>query len=336
MILAIETSCDDSSAAIVSQAGEVISSTVSSQHEIHREFQGIVPELASRRHCELINIILKETVRTAKIDWAELTAVAVTRGPGLIGSLLVGMTAAKAISLRFSLPLIPVNHIEAHAYSAELEHPVNYPYISLVASGGHTMIFLIESADSYQVLGQTRDDAAGEAYDKVARMLKLGYPGGPVIEQAAQQGNPRSIPLPRPTLTGERRWNWRMDNYDFSFSGLKTAVYYHLKNNPRTNPADLAAAFQQAANDCLVYKTITAAEKHNIPRITIGGGVTANRNLQESFGRQCAQRSIELYIPSNRYCTDNAAMIGHRARNLPPVTDYRMNAEANLKLTPSS
>lgn len=334
MILAIETSCDDTSAALVSANGELYSSVVSSQHDVHKKYEGVVPELASRRHCEVITVIIREALEQAEMDWTDVDAVAATQGPGLIGSLLVGLAAGKALSLRFDLPLIPVHHIEAHAYSAELEYELKYPYVTLVASGGHTIIFLVRSSRDYEVLGQTRDDAAGEAYDKVAKMLELGYPGGPAIEKSAREGEPQAISFPRPTLTGSKRWNWRIEDFDFSFSGLKTAVYYYLNENPDATRADVAASFQRSVNDCLVHKTVEAARKYNVPRITLGGGVAANSALQESFRQRAENFDLEIFVPSLQFCTDNAAMIGYRAGQLNTTADLDLNANPNLSLNP--
>ncbi len=329
MLLVVETSCDDTSVAVVDSTGDIISNVVSSQDEIHRKYSGVVPELASRRHCETITVILKEALDKAKISWAEVKKIAVTEGPGLVGSLLVGIAGARTISQRYNLPLIPVNHLEAHAYSVEIENEMEYPYISLVASGGHSIVLLINSPHDYRVLGQTRDDAAGEAYDKVAKMLNLGYPGGPEIEKLAQQGDPGAIDFPRPTLTGEKRWNWRIDDYDFSFSGLKTAVYYFLSQNPKTEPANIAASFQQAINDCLVYKTIRAAREHEIKRIGIGGGVVANQNLRTSLEEQAEKNGHHIFTPSFQYCTDNAAMVGYRA------TQQKTGRKENIRVKPN-
>lgn len=333
MLLALETSCDETSAAVVDPEGTIVSHTVASQHEIHEKYKGIVPELASRRHCEVINVILKETLEEAQIGWEALRGVAVTHGPGLVGSLLVGITGAKAISFRFELPLIPVNHIEAHAYSVEIDHNIDYPYISLVASGGHTVILLVNSSQDFEVLGGTRDDAAGEAFDKVAKMLDLGYPGGPEIERLAGEGNPEAIDFPRPTLTGSGRWNWRIDDYDFSFSGLKTAVYYYLSEHPEADSADVAASFQRALNDCLVYKTVEAAREHEVNQVALGGGVVANQTLRDCFEKQAAKHNLELFSPSFEYCTDNAAMIGFRAQQVEATAGPELNAEPNLSLT---
>ena len=332
MILAIETSCDDTCASILTPEGEVLSSVITGQEEIHAEYNGIVPELASRRHCELINIVLKKTLARAGIELEDLTEVAVTYGPGLIGSLLTGIAAAKAIAARFDIPLIPVNHIEAHAYCLLLEYDLEYPFISLVASGGHSMLLEVKSGTEYELLGRTRDDAAGEAYDKVANMLNLGYPGGPAIQKLAQDGNPETIKFPRPTLGDGKRWQWRVENYDFSFSGLKTAVYYHLKDNPEADKANVAASFQQAVNDCLVHKTIEAAREYGVNTICVGGGVAANQNLRDNFNHRAEKKGIRVLFPSLQWCTDNAAMIGLRATDTEEEAPLTLNAQPNLSV----
>jgi len=330
MILSFETSCDDTCVALVAEDGSILTNIVSSQHDLHNEFQGVVPELASRRHCEAITVVIKKALREADVSLPAVDKVAVTYGPGLVGSLLTGIAAAKSVSARFDLPLIPVNHIEAHVYSIELEKSVEYPYISLVASGGHTALFHVRGKQDYRVLGHTQDDAAGEAYDKVAKMLDLGYPGGPEIERLARKGDPSRFDFPRPTVDGQTRWSWRSDTLDFSFSGLKTAVYYHLKEFPDSDPADIAASFQRAVNDTLAFKALKAAEEQEIPRICLGGGVAANGALRETFQQSPEAEDYQFHFPSLALCTDNAAMIGHRARNVHDRADLRLNAQPNL------
>jgi N6-L-threonylcarbamoyladenine synthase len=332
MLLAIETSCDDTCAAIFDEKRELLSSVVSSQHDIHAEFQGVVPELASRRHCEVINFILKKSLAEAGVAIEDISQVAVTYGPGLTGSLLTGIAAAKSIAARFDLPLLAVNHIEAHSYSVFLEHEPDYPYISLVASGGHSIILHVKSEDDYEILGHTRDDAAGEAYDKVAKMLGLGYPGGPAIQKIAEEGDPDKIVFPRPTLTGTKRWNWRIEDYDFSFSGLKTAVYYYCRENPDAEARNVAACFQRAVNDCLIYKAIKAALEFNVKNICVGGGVAANSALRDDFKCQAEKEGIDIYFPSLKNCTDNAAMVGMRALLAPQRASLELNAQPNLSM----
>lgn len=330
MILAFETSCDDSCVAVVGTDGTIYSNIVSSQHDLHSEFQGVVPELASRRHCEMITVVMKKALSEADTSLEEIQQVAVTYGPGLVGSLLTGIAAAKSVSARHNLPLIPVNHIEGHIYSIELEESVSYPYITLVASGGHTALFQVEGPNQFQILGHTQDDAAGEAYDKVAKMLDLGFPGGPAVETLAEEGNPNTYDFPCPTVTGSKRWSWSSENLDFSFSGLKTAVYYHLKEFPDSDPADVAASFQQAVNDTLAFKTIKAAREQGISTICLGGGVAANSHLRETFRNAPDADRFDFYFPSLAYCTDNAAMIGHRAREIDEQAGLDLNAQPNL------
>lgn len=330
MILAIETSCDDTCASVVRPGGEILSNVVSSQDELHAPYQGVVPELASRRHCKNINYILRESLDRAEVTLNELEAVAVTYGPGLVGSLLTGVAAAKSLKATLDVPLIPVNHIEAHVYSAEIEHELTYPYLSLVASGGHTVLLEVQDKTTYGVLGHTRDDAVGEAYDKVAKMLDLGYPGGPRIEELARDGDPEAVDFPRPTLRGTKRWGWSMDDYDFSFSGIKTAVYYHLRDHPETKDEDVAASFQRAVNDVLVHKTIEAAKERNVSRIAIGGGVAANSELRDSFRQRAADEGCEVVVPSLELCTDNAAMIGYRSEFVRERGGLDLNAQPRL------
>ncbi|MGM0381043.1 MAG: tRNA (adenosine(37)-N6)-threonylcarbamoyltransferase complex transferase subunit TsaD [bacterium] len=335
MILAIETSCDDTCAAVLTPGGKVLSSVITSQEQLHDQYNGVVPELASRRHCELINIVLKKAISRAEIEFNQLTEVAVTYGPGLIGSLLTGIAAAKSIAARFKIPLRPVNHIEAHAFSLLLEHEPEFPFISLVASGGHSMLMHVKSRSNYRLLGRTKDDAAGEAYDKVANMLDLGYPGGPAIQKLAGEGNSKNIHFPRPTLGDGKRWQWQIDDYDFSFSGLKTAVYYFLKENPGAKKADVAAAFQQAVNDCLIHKAIMAAKNFEVPTICVGGGVAANQNLRNNFRQQADKYDIEVLFPSLQWCTDNAAMVGLRATSIDKEAALSLNAQPNLSVLES-
>lgn len=330
MILAIETSCDDTCASVVTREGEVESNVVSSQDELHAPYQGVVPELASRRHSENINYILREALDRAGVTLDDLSAVAVTYGPGLVGSLLTGIAAAKSIKATQDVPLIPVNHIEAHVYSIEIEHEMTYPYLSLVASGGHTVLLEVRDATTYGVLGHTKDDAVGEAYDKVAKMLDLGYPGGPEVERLAESGDPEAVDFPRPTLRGSKRWGWSMEDYDFSFSGIKTAVYYHLRDHPETDDANVAASFQRAVNDVLVHKTIRAAEDRDVGRIALGGGVAANSNLRESFRERAEVAGCDLFVPSLKLCTDNAAMIGYRSTSVSERAGLGLNAQPRL------
>lgn len=303
-VLAIETSCDETAVAVVVDGVEVRANLVASQVDLHRRFGGVVPEVASRRHLEVLNPLLAEALSRAGLSWRDLRAVAVTYGPGLAGSLLVGVMVAKTLAFALDLPLIGVNHLEGHIYANFLVEPgLEFPLVCLVVSGGHTDLVLVEGHGAYRVLGRTRDDAAGEAFDKVARVLELDYPGGPHLERLAARGDPARVPLPRPYL--------EEGSLDFSFSGLKTAVVYALRRARQRglelNRADLAAGFQEAVVDVLVEKTLLAAERHGVGTILLAGGVAANRRLRERLpGRAGGRRVV---VPPPALCTDNAAMI---------------------------
>jgi N6-L-threonylcarbamoyladenine synthase len=303
-ILAIETSCDETSVAVVVDGVEVRAHLVASQVNLHRRFGGVVPEVASRRHLEVLNPLLAEALAAAGLSWRDLRAVAVTYGPGLAGSLLVGVMAAKALAFALDLPLVAVNHLEGHIYANFLVEPgLAFPLVCLVVSGGHTDLVLVEGHGAYRVLGRTRDDAAGEAFDKVARVLELDYPGGPHLERLAAQGDPARAPFPRPYLEEA--------SLDFSFSGLKTAVVYSLRRarerGLEVNRADVAAGFQEAVVDVLVEKTVRAAEGHGVDTILLAGGVAANRRLRERLVERAGSRRV--VVPPPVLCTDNAAMI---------------------------
>ena len=313
-ILGLETSCDETSAAVVKDGKEVLSNIVSSQVDFHRKYGGIVPEIAARKHAEVINAVIAEAMEQAGVGFNDLAAVAVTDRPGLPGALLVGVCAAKAISFAQEIPLIRVNHIIGHIYANfvsvnpndKIQNP-KFPFICLVVSGGHTELMLVKGHGEYQGLGRTRDDAAGEVFDKVARFLKLGYPGGPLIDQMAKSGNARAISFPRSVV----------DGYDFSFSGLKTAVINYVKKNGTGNINDLAASFQQAVVDVLVDKALKAARDFKVDSIALAGGVSANSLLREQFQSKGEQARLNILIPAPAYCTDNAAMIaaaGYYAR----------------------
>ncbi|MDQ0286100.1 N6-L-threonylcarbamoyladenine synthase [Desulfofundulus luciae] len=304
-ILAIETSCDETSAAVVADGVKVLSNIISSQVDVHRKFGGVVPEVASRKHLELINHVIKEALDQAGLVFGNLDAVAVTHGPGLVGALLVGVAAAKAVAFALDIPLIAVNHLEGHIYANFLVRPdLPFPLICLVVSGGHTDLVLVLHHGDYRLLGSTRDDAAGEAFDKVARVLELGYPGGPAIERLAREGNEEAIDFPRAYL----------DGLDFSFSGLKTAVLQYLhrcrQRGEEVNPADVAASFQKAVVDVLVDKTMEAARNYNCPTIILAGGVAANGRLRAALASRARQEGLEVFYPPPVFCTDNAAMIG--------------------------
>lgn len=329
LVLGIETSCDETAAALVMGGNDVVSSVVSSQVEIHADFGGVVPEIASRAHVEALNPVIARAIVEAGVDETRIDAVACTHGPGLIGALLVGVSAGKALALAWDVPFVGVNHLEAHLYSAFLEDPtLEFPLVVLLVSGGHTMLVEMLDHGRYRLLGQTIDDAAGEAFDKVARFLDLGYPGGPAIDRAAMNGDPDAIRFPR-ALTDDP------DNLDFSFSGLKTAVVNHVRKHPDVASADVAASFQWAVVDVLVTKARRAAQRVGAKGIVLGGGVAANSLLREELLGACAGDGIRGFLPSRAMCTDNAAMIAaagwHRLRTDGP-TDLAGGAFPNLKL----
>ncbi|MFL0365323.1 tRNA (adenosine(37)-N6)-threonylcarbamoyltransferase complex transferase subunit TsaD [Pseudobacillus sp. 179-B 2D1 NHS] len=304
-ILGLETSCDETAAAIIKNGREIVSNVVSSQIESHKRFGGVVPEIASRHHVEQITLVLEETLRQADMAFQDLDAIAVTKGPGLVGALLVGVNAAKALAFAHQLPLIGVHHIAGHIYANRLIKEFAFPLLSLVVSGGHTELVLMEEHGSFQVIGETRDDAAGEAYDKVARTLNLPYPGGPHIDRLAAEGEP-VIDFPRAWL--------EEGSYDFSFSGLKSAVINTLHNaeqrRQELRPEDVAASFQQSVIEVLTAKTIRAAKEYKVKQVLLAGGVAANRGLRKALEEQFAElEDIELIIPPLSLCTDNAAMI---------------------------
>jgi N6-L-threonylcarbamoyladenine synthase len=306
-LLAIESSCDDTAAAVVVDGG-VRSSVVASQDGIHGIYGGVVPELASRNHLRAIAPTIQRALEVADVELDQIAAVAATYGPGLVGSLLVGLCTAKAIAYARNIPFVAVNHLEGHLLSVQIESSVAFPYAALLVSGGHTGLYLAEERGRYRTLGTTRDDAAGEAFDKVARMLGLGYPGGRIVDELARTGNPAAIRFPRAKL--KPRKNSR--RFDFSFSGLKTAVWLHVRehgNDPATH-ADLLASFQEAVVDMLLEPAFAAAKETGVSRLVLAGGVSANSRLRQ---RACAEgeaHGLEVAIPPLRYCTDNAAMIG--------------------------
>lgn len=309
-ILAIETSCDETSVAIVRDGREVLSDVISTQIPVHRKFGGVVPEIASRKHLEMINHITDEALSEAKLSWEDIDAIAVTRGPGLVGALLVGVATAKAYSFALDKDLVAVHHMAGHIAANYLQYKdLEPPFVCLTASGGHTSLIHVSEYNRYETLGETRDDAAGEAFDKVARVLGLGYPGGPAIEKAAKLGNPDAYPLKRVML--------QKGSLDFSFSGLKTAVL-NLVNNIKqkgqeVDANDMAASFQQAVIDVMVAKSIEAVHEYGGDRLLLAGGVAANGQLREALERACHDEGIDLYAPDKILCTDNAAMIGSAA-----------------------
>jgi tRNA N6-adenosine threonylcarbamoyltransferase len=304
IVLAIESSCDDTGAALIEDGNRILSSCLSSQDEVHKRYGGVVPELASRRHLEGIIPVLSGALDQAHISLDQVDGVAVTRGPGLVGSLLVGIMAAKAIAHAKTLPLVGVNHLMGHLLAIFLEHEVPFPFIGMVASGGHTALYLTEGFTAFRLLGKTRDDAAGEAFDKVAKYLGLGYPGGMVIEQLARRGDSGSISFPRAYIA--------KDSLDFSFSGIKTAVVNHCRGHPPSDDgiADIAASFQEAVVDVLVSKIIWAAQRNNVARAVVAGGVASNSRLRERLIQAGEGLGIQAYFPSPHLCRDNAAMIG--------------------------
>jgi N6-L-threonylcarbamoyladenine synthase len=304
-ILGIETSCDETAAAVVTRATQIRSSVVASQIDQHARYGGVVPEIASRAHVEMLTPVVAQALVEAGVADDEIDAVAATSGPGLVGSLLVGVSAAKALALVWDVPFVAVNHLEGHLYASFLEEPdLDLPLVVLLVSGGHTMLVHMEDHGRYHLLGSTIDDAAGEAFDKVARFLGLGYPGGPVIDRLAADGDPRAIAFPRALLdrTDEGR-------FDFSFSGLKTAVVNHVRKHPDVAAADVAASFQDAVVDVLVTKARRAAREVDAKGLCLGGGVAANSALRERFVAACAEDGIRSFVPSRAMCTDNAAMI---------------------------
>ena len=301
LILGIETSCDETAAAVVANGSEVLSNIVSSQIDIHAKYGGVVPEVASRAHVTMMTPVVAEAMSEAGVSPDELTAIAATVGPGLIGSLLIGVSTAKSLSLAWNKPLVAVNHLEAHLYSSFLEDPdLELPVVVLLVSGGHTMLILMEGHGQYRLLGQTLDDAAGEAYDKVARYLGLGYPGGPIIDKMAADGDPEHVRFPRAMAK---------DGYDFSFSGLKTSVVNYVRKNPDVADVDIAASFQEAVVDVLLTKARRAVQEHGAKGLCLAGGVAANSALRARVVEVAEADGINAFVPSRSMCTDNAAMI---------------------------
>jgi N6-L-threonylcarbamoyladenine synthase len=327
VVLGIETSCDETAAALVMGGRDVLSSVVSSQVDLHAAYGGVVPEIASRAHLDLLNPVVAAAIVEAGVGESRIDAVACTVGPGLIGALLVGVAAAKAWALTWGVPLVGVNHLEAHLYAAFLDEPeLEPPFVVLLVSGGHTMLIEMVEHGSYRLLGQTIDDAAGEAFDKVARYLGLGYPGGPAIDRAAARGDPDAIAFPRAMLR---------DGLDFSFSGLKTAVVNHVRAHPDVPTEHVAASFQQAVVDVLVAKALRAAKEVGARGIVLGGGVAANSLLRTQLLEACEQADLRGVLPGPAMCTDNAAMIAaagwHRLRSDGP-SGLGIGAHPNLHL----
>lgn len=341
-LLAIETSCDECSAAVL-QDGTLKSVIISSQL-VHNEYGGVVPELASRAHMELIVPVIEEALKESSVSKDKIDAVAVTYGPGLAGSLIVGLSFAKAFAAARGIPVIGINHMEGHLYSSFLEdNKPQFPFVALIVSGGHTMLIHVKGPYSHELLGQTRDDAAGEAFDKVAKLLGLGYPGGPIIDRLAEGGNPQAFKFPRAFVNDE--------SFEFSFSGIKTSVLYLLRRMkympenadeklvPREKDltprliSDVCASFQRAVIDVLVEKTIRAAEKYSVKSITVAGGVAANRELRAALQARSEQIGVKAFFPRPLYCTDNAAMIGMAAHF--KCQKFGMISDLTLKPTPN-
>ena len=305
LILGIETSCDETAAAVVGGGQRVLSSVVSSQVDLHARFGGVVPEVAGRAHAERIVAVVSQALDEAGVTDKEIGAVAATCGPGLVGALLVGVSSAKALALAWDVPFAAVNHLEAHLHAAFLdESDIELPVVVVLVSGGHTMLILMQDRMRYRVLGATLDDAAGEAFDKVARFMGLGYPGGPAIDRLSSQGDREAIAFPRPMLA---------DGWDFSFSGLKTAVINHLRRDCDDAPADVAASFQEAVADVLIAKSRRAAALHGVKGICLAGGVAANSRLRERAVAACLEDGLAAHLPSRAMCTDNAAMVAAAA-----------------------
>lgn len=331
-ILAIESSCDETAAAVVVNGRDVRSNIISSQIALHTLYGGVVPEIASRKHIEKINQVITEAMQEAQADWADIDAIGVTYGPGLVGALLVGVAEAKAISYARNIPLVGVHHIEGHISANYIENKeLEPPFLCLVVSGGHTHLVKVLDYGKYEILGRTRDDAAGEAFDKVARAIGLGYPGGPKIEKVAHEGNPHAVEFPRPKIAdGE---------YDFSFSGLKSAVLNYLNGcqmkGIEINQADVAASFQKAVVDVLVEHSMDAVKRYHVDKFAIAGGVASNSHLRAALESACSKQGVKFFRPSPILCTDNAAMIGAAGyyEYLKGVRHgWDLNAVPNLKL----
>lgn len=331
-ILAIESSCDETAAAVVKNGRTVLSNVISSQIELHKLYGGVVPEIASRKHIEKINQVIEEALDTAGMGLDDMDAVGVTYGPGLVGALLVGVAEAKAISYAKKLPLVGVHHIEGHISANYIENPdLEPPFVCLVVSGGHTHLVVVRDYGKYEILGRTRDDAAGEAFDKVARAIGLGYPGGPKIDRLAKEGNPDAIAFPRAHLSDSA--------YDFSFSGLKSAVLNYLNScqmkGTEINRADVAASFQKAVCDVLVEHAMLAVKESGLQKFAVAGGVASNSALRSALAEACKKEGFQFYHPSPILCTDNAAMIGAAAYYeylAGRRDDLTLNAVPNLKL----
>ena len=305
IVLGIESSCDETSAAVITDGRRVLSNIVASQADIHKEYGGVVPEIASRKHVELILAVIKKALTEAGVEKSDITGVAVTSGPGLIGALMVGLSTAKALAYGLGVPLIGVNHLEAHLSAVHIEHDLEFPFVGLVVSGGHTSLYLVEDYTDLTILGKTRDDAAGEAFDKAAKLLGLGYPGGVEIDRLAKEGNREAVKFPRPFKTSSA--------FDISFSGLKTSLVYYLREHPSPDDRelrDICAGYQEAIAETLVEKALLAAKARGVKSAVMAGGVACNSRLRALAAERFGEEGIGVYIPSPVYCTDNAAMTG--------------------------
>ncbi len=332
LILGIESSCDDCAAALVKDGEAILSHAIHSQFDIHKPYGGVVPELASRNHLEKIIPVIEAAMNDARADWTDVDGIAATYGPGLVGSLLVGLSAAKALAFALDVPFLGVNHLEAHLTAIFLEDPtVSFPFLGLLVSGGHTSLYRVEAFGAYTLLGQTRDDAAGEAFDKVAKLLGLGYPGGIAVERLSVRGDPRAFPFPRAMASSK--------TLDFSFSGLKTAVRYFVQQHEpafiEARLADVVASFQEAAVDTLVIKVSQAVRSTGVQRIVVSGGVASNKRLRARLEDLARTDGLDVRFPSPQLCTDNAAMVaavGCRRFRLGESSPFSLNAEPNLLL----
>lgn len=330
--LAIESSCDETACAILKNGREVLTNIISTQIETHKKFGGVVPEVASRKHIENIDVVVQQALEEAKLGFGDITHIAVTYGPGLVGALLVGLSYAKALSFSLGIPFVGVNHIEGHLSANYIaDNDLKPPFITLIVSGGHTHLVEVKDYGVYEILGKTKDDASGEAFDKIARAMNLGYPGGPIVDRLAKQGNPHSVEFPRACINE--------DGYDFSFSGLKSSVLNHLNSCKMKGieivPEDICASFQAAVVDVLVNKTIKACKDKNYDIVTLSGGVAANSALREKMKQACDENGLKLCYPPLVLCTDNAAMIGCAGyyRYINGRRDgMELNAVPNLKI----
>lgn len=330
--LAIESSCDETACAILKNGREVLTNIISTQIETHKKFGGVVPEVASRKHIENIDVVVQQALEDAELEFGDITHIAVTYGPGLVGALLVGLSYAKALSFSLGIPFVGVNHIEGHLSANYIvDNDLKPPFITLIVSGGHTHLVEVKDYGVYEILGKTKDDASGEAFDKIARAMNLGYPGGPIVDRLAKQGNPHSVEFPRACINE--------DGYDFSFSGLKSSVLNHLNSCKMKSieivPEDICASFQAAVVDVLVNKTIKACKDKNYDIVTLSGGVAANSALREKMKQACDENGLKLCYPPLVLCTDNAAMIGCAGyyRYINGRRDgMELNAVPNLKI----